>query len=167
MFPYGILSSRDSFNSYPRNSLSFWVHIHFLSRCYLWNQNGTECDAEQFSPWQMVSGSRANSVHDSQQKIIPFQSELCRILPRDPATGANQCLRFHPIVCELRWTQRQNRQAPSADLVNSVGGRRKAQRTDDSPQWLFVWILVTLKCIGGWASYVRTCRGNGVLPLQY
>lgn len=71
IFPYGILSSRDSVNSYPRNSLSFWAHIHFLSCCYLWNQNGTECNAEQFSPWQMVSRLRANSEHNSQQRLSP------------------------------------------------------------------------------------------------
>lgn len=107
IFPYGILSSHDSFKSYPRNSLSFWAHIHFLSHCYLWNQNGTECDAENFSPWQMVRGFRANSVHNSQQRLSPSNLSCAGYCPEIPLweqTGA-----FAFIRLPANWDEHRNR----------------------------------------------------------
>lgn len=106
IFPYGILSSCDSFNSYPRNSLSFWAHIHFLSHCYLWNQNGTECDAEQFSPWQMVSGSCANSVHNSQQRLSLFNLSCTGYCPGFQPwdqTNSNECRDSTGRQLQLTW----------------------------------------------------------------
>ena len=102
-------SSRGSFNSCPRNSLSFWAHIHFLLRCYLWlwNESGAECEAEQFSPCQMVSRSRANSERNSQQWLSPFNlihAGYCSEIPSWDQTKA-----FTFICLSVNWDKPRER----------------------------------------------------------